>query len=322
MGTPLTVNPRGVVLEPATQAFLARTAARSRLDTLDPVEGRRIVDDWQHESNRTAVQDSWLTVDSAAGRVRIRIVLPPDRRRPLPVLIYVHGGGWVFGGARSHDRLVRELAVQTGAAVVFPEYGLSPEVRYPVALTQICSVTQWVLSDGPEHGLDASRIAVAGDGAGATMAIALVLFCLRRGHPEVRQFVGFCPVTDASCDAESHRAFGEGYHLHSTTMRWCWNQYLPDSVCRTHPTVSPLHIGIDELAGFPPSLIITAEADVVRDEGEAFAAKLLAAEVPTTAVRYDAVIHGFMVVNALCRSDPARAATAQAVSALAAAFES
>jgi acetyl esterase/lipase len=174
----------------------------------------------------------------------------------------------------------------------------------------------------PGTGSNASRTAVGGDGVGATMAIALVLLGLRRGHQGIRQFIGFCPVTDASCDTESHRVFGEGYHLHSATMRWCWDQYLPDSASRTKPTVSPLQALIDELAGFPPSLIITAEADVVRDEGEAFAAKLLAAEVPTTAVRYDAVIHGFVVVNALCRSDAARAAMAQAASALTTAFGS
>ncbi len=314
------VNPRSTVLEPATQAFLAKTAALPQLDSVEPAVGRRIVDGWQHEP--AVVSDVWFTVASAAGRVPIRIVLPPNLGGRLPVLIYVHGGGWVFGGARSHDRLVGELAAQTGAAVVFPEYALAPEARYPVALNQICAVARWVFSQGARHGLDTTRVAVGGDGVGATMAIALTLACLRHRDMTVRQFIGFCPVTDASCDTESHRTFSRGYHLHSTTMRWCWDQYAPDGVNRAHPAVSPLHTGMDELARFPASLIVTAEADVVRDEGEAFAAKLFAAGAPTTAVRYDSVIHGFVVLDALCRSSPARAAMAQATSALTTAFES
>lgn len=321
MGTPLTVNPRGVVLEPATQAFLAKTAALPALETVSLAAGRSMVDDWPHVPAGIALRERWLTVEGAAGRVRIRMVMPPNRTGRLPVLFYVHGGGWVFGGARSHRRLMRELAELTDAAVVFPEYSLSPEARYPVALDEIWSAAEWVFAEGSRHGLDTARIAVCGDGVGATMAIALVLRCLRSGHAEVKQFVGFCPVTDASCDAESHRTFSEGYHLRSTTMRWFWDQYLHDSVSRTTPTVSPLHTPVHELAGFPPSLVITAEADVVRDEGEAFAAKLLAADVPTTGVRYDAVIHGFVVIDALCRTEAARAATAQAVSALTTAFE-
>jgi acetyl esterase len=289
---------------------------------VDPIEGRRIVDSWQHEPAGAAVREHRLLVDGAAGRVWIRMVMPPNRGGRLPVLFYVHGGGWVFGGARSHGRLVRQLVGLTGAAVVFPEYSLSPEARYPVALNEIWSAAQWVFSEGGRHGLDPTRIAVGGDGVGVTMAIALVLRCLRSGYSEVKQFVGFCPVTDASCDTESHRTFSKGYHLHSTTMRWFWDQYLPDSISRTTPTVSPLHTPVDELAGFPPSLVITAEADVVRDEGEAFAAKLFAADVPTTAVRYDAVIHGFVVVDALCGSGAARAAITQAASAMTTAFGS
>jgi acetyl esterase/lipase len=150
----MTVNPRGVILEPTTQAFLTKMAALPRLDTVDPAEGRRIIDHWQHKPGSIAVLERRLVVDSAAGPVQIRIVMPPNTHGRVPVLLYVHGGGWVFGGARSHGRLVRELAVQTGAAVVFPEYGLSPESRYPVALMQICGVAQWVLSDGPRHGLE------------------------------------------------------------------------------------------------------------------------------------------------------------------------
>ncbi|WP_245839454.1 alpha/beta hydrolase [Mycobacterium aquaticum] len=311
-----------MVLEPATQSFLANTAALPAPDTVSPAAGRRMIDNWQREPVESPLRERRLMVAGATGPVRIRMIVPPNAGGRLPVLFYLHGGGWVFGSARSHARLVRELAVMTGAAIVFPEYSLSPEVRYPVALNEIWSAAQWVFTEGGRHGLDTRRIAMGGDGVGATMAITLVSRCLRNGHSGIRQFVGFCPVTDASCDAESHRTYGEGYHLRSTTMRWFWDQYLPDSASRTKPTVSPLRTPVDELAGFPPSLVITAEADVVRDEGEAFAAKLFAAGVPTTAVRYDAVIHGFVVVNALCGSDAARAATAQATSAITSAFGS
>jgi acetyl esterase/lipase len=180
----------------------------------------------------------------------------------------------------------------------------------------VYATARWVAAQGLRFGLDGSRLAVAGDCVGGNLAIALTLLARYRADFAVLALAALCPVTDASCDTESYRMFGEGYALGRDTMRWCWDQYIADPGRRGHITVSPLRATLTELAGFPPSLIITAEADVVRDEGEAFAANLRAAGVPTVAVRYDGVIHNFAVLNALKDTLAAKAATAQTASLL------
>lgn len=235
----------------------------------------------------------------------------PDRRRPrpdrpprgatgpLPVILYIHGAGWVFGNAHTHDRLVRELAVGTRAAVVFPEYDLSPEARYPVAIEQNYSVAQWVAREGHHKDLDGTRIAVAGDSVGGNMSAALTLMAKQRGDVTLVQQVLFYPVTDASFDTDSYHRFGEGYFLRRDAMKWFWDQYTTDEAERAQITASPLRASTEQLTGLPPALVITAEADVLCDEGEAYAAKLRAAGVPVTALRVQGVIHDFVMLNAL-----------------------
>lgn len=317
----MTANPHELALEAVAQAFVEATAAPPHLHDLGPVLGREAVNEFQHDGATIGVGEEWITiVGGPTGSVRIRIVTPPEPTGPLPVVVYIHGAGWVFGNARTHDRLVRELAVQSGAAIVFPEYALSPEARYPVALEQVYAAATWVVAHGAGHGLDASRIAVAGDSVGGNVAIAVTLLAQQRQDFAVRQLVAFYPVTDAAFDTESYRLFAEGYFLRRDDMQWFWDQYTTDVDERAQITASPLRARGEHLAGFPPSLIITAEADVVRDEGEAFAAKLRAAWVPTTAVRYEGVIHGFVMLNSLKDSAAARAATAQAAAALKAAL--
>ncbi|WP_405528752.1 alpha/beta hydrolase [Streptomyces canus] len=310
------------VLEPAAQAFAEATANPPYLFDLGPVEGRKTVDEVQSgEIAKPAVDEEWVTVQGGpTGSVRTRIVKPAGATDTLPVVIYLHGAGWVFGNAHTHDRLVRELAVGTGAAVVFPEYDLSPEARYPVAVEQNYTVARWVVEQGAAKGLDATRIAVAGDSVGGNMTAALTLMAKERGDVPLVQQVLFYPVTDAGFDTGSYRQFAEGYFLRRDAMQWFWDQYTTDEKQRAEITASPLRASVDQLRDLPPALVITAEADVLRDEGEAYANRLREAGVPVTAVRYQGIIHDFVMLNALRETHAAEAAIAQAVSTLRTAF--
>ncbi|MDQ0904931.1 acetyl esterase [Streptomyces canus] len=313
-----TYEPVQPVLEPAAAAFAEATAHPPYLSDLGPVEGRKTVDEVQSgEIDKPAIDEEWITVTGGpTGSVRARIVKPAGTARTLPVILYIHGAGWVFGNAHTHDRLVRELAVGTGAAVVFPEYDLSPEARYPVAIEQNYAVAQWIVTDGATKDLDGARLAVAGDSVGGNMSAALTLMAKERGDVPLVQQVLFYPVTDANFDTPSYHQFAEGYFLRRDGMQWFWDQYTTDPAQRAEITASPLRATTEQLAGLPPALVITGEADVLRDEGEAYANKLREAGVPVTAVRYQAIIHDFVMLNALRETHAAQAAITQATTVL------
>ncbi|MDQ2582948.1 alpha/beta hydrolase [Saccharothrix yanglingensis] len=301
------------VLEPAAAEFAAATANPPYLFDLGPVEGRKTVDAVQSgEVAKPEVDEEIVNV----GEVPVRIVRPAGSTGPLPVVLYVHGAGWVFGNAHTHDRLVRELAVGTGAAVVFPDYSLSPEAKYPTAVEESYAVARWVVTEGAAKDLDGSRLAVAGDSVGGNMAIALTLLAKERGDVAFAQQVLFYPVTDAAFDTPSYHEFAEGYFLRRDAMQWFWDQYTTDEGERAQITASPLRASTGQLAGLPPALVITAEADVLRDEGEAYADKLREAGVPVTAVRYQGVIHDFVMLDALRGTHAAEAAITQAIGVL------
>ncbi|MFD9050012.1 alpha/beta hydrolase [Streptomyces zaomyceticus] len=290
------------VLEPAAQAFADATARPPYLYQIPVAEGRKAVDDVQGDDGVPLpdVDEEWITVHGGpTGDVRAWIVRPRGATGPLPVILYIHGAGWVFGNAHTHGRLVRELAVGTGAAVVFPEYDLSPEARYPVAIEQNYGVAQWIAREGHHKDLDGSRIAVAGDSVGGNMTAALTLMAKQRGDVALVHQVLFYPVTDASFDTDSYHRFGEGYFLRRDAMKWFWDQYTTDEAERAQITASPLRASTEQLTGLPPALVVTAEADVLCDEGEAYAAKLRAAGVPVTALRVQGAIHDFVMLNAL-----------------------
>jgi acetyl esterase/lipase len=312
------VTPVEPVLEPAAAAFAEATANPPYLFDLPPAEGRKAVDEVQSgDIEKPAVDEEWITVSGGpTGSVRARIVRPAGARGTLPVILYIHGAGWVFGNAHTHDRLVRELAVGTDAAVVFPEYDLSPEARYPVAIEQNYAVAQWVVEQGGTKGLDGSRLAVAGDSVGGNMTAALTLMAKERGGPALVQQVLFYPVTDASFDTPSYHQFATGYFLRRDGMQWFWDQYTTDESERAQITASPLRATTGQLTGLPPALVITGEADVLRDEGEAYANKLRKAGVPVTAVRFQGIIHDFVMLNALRETHAAEAAIDLAVRTL------
>ncbi len=311
-------SPNEVVLEPAAREFATATSQPPYLYQLPVEEGRNALEELQSgEDLKLEAGLEEFSVDGGpTGTVRLRLVRPPGLPRPAPVILYLHGAGWVFGSPSTHDRLVRELAVGAQAAVVFPHYARSPEARYPVALEQCWSAATWIVRSGRGFGLDPDRMMVAGDSVGGNLAIALTLLAKQRGAVRLAGQLLFYPVTDASFDTGSYRDFAEGYYLRREGMQWFWDQYTTDPAQRAEITASPLRASVDQLAGLPPALVITAEADVLRDEGEAYAAKLRTAGVPVIATRYGGIIHDFVMLDALRHTCAADAAIASALTFL------
>lgn len=290
------------VLEPAAKAFADATASPPYLYGMPPDEARTAVTDLQHPQLLVPG-----TTRQRPDDANVTIFRPEHVTGLLPVVLYLHGG-WVFGDERTHGRLARELALGAGAAVVFVHYSRSPESRYPVALKECGAALDWVRAGGEAFGLDPSRIAVAGDSEGGALAAAL---CLLDRHALAGQVL-LCPATDAACDTGSHHEFAEGYFLRRDGMRWTWEQYTCSAEQRAEITASPLRAPVRSLARLPPTLVITAEADVLRDEGEAYAARLREAGVQVTAIRYQGIIHGFVTLNALRGTQAAHSAIDQA----------
>ena len=307
------------VLEPTAQAFADANSTPPFLFQLSPEEGRKIVDGVQSDPPPVlpAADVSDLTIEGGpTGSVRVRIVRPAGATGVLPVVLYVHGLGWVFGGPQTHDRLVREIAVGAQVAVVFPDYDLAPEHQYPTQIEQVWAVADWIAMNGADERLDSSRIAVAGDSVGGNMATVTTILAKQRGGVSFAGQLLFYPVTDDSFDTGSYTQFATGYFLAREGMQWFWDQYTTDPAQRAEITASPLRASTEELAGLPQALVIVAEADVLRDEGEAYAAKLRAAGVPVTAVRYGGIVHDFVGLNPLRHTYAAEAAIGQGIAFL------
>ncbi|MDO3412247.1 alpha/beta hydrolase [Saccharibacillus sp. CPCC 101409] len=294
-----------VVLEPAAQKFADDNANPPYLFDLGPEKGRETVD--QVQSGEIAKPDVDIedrTIPGGpSGEVSVRILRPKGATGPLPVLIYIHGAGWVFGNAHTHDRLIRELAVGAEVAVVFPNYSLSPENKYPVAIEEIYAALEWISSEGAANRFDTSKLYVGGDSVGGNMTAAITLMAKERKGPKIAKQLLFYPVTDAAFETESYNQFAEGYFLMKKGMQWFWDQYTTDPQERAQITASPLRATTEQLKDLPEALVITGEADVLRDEGEAYANKLREAGVPVTAARFQGIIHDFVMLNALAETN-------------------
>jgi acetyl esterase len=317
-------TPRGrsimndVVLEPAARAVADATARPPHTYELGPERAREVLDQRQAGPVDTVEigEDTWVTVAADAGEVRVRILKPVDAVGSLPVILYLHGGGWVLGNSGTHDRLVRELVHGTRAALAFVEYDRSPEAQYPVAIEQAYATAQWITTVGGSAGLDGTRMAVAGDSVGGNMAAALTILAKQRGDVRFVHQSLYYPVTDAAQDTASYRTFADGPYLTAKAMEWFWDSYLPDASRRSEITASPLRATGEDLAGLPPALVLTAQNDVLRDEGEAYAAKLTEAGVKTTSIRYNFITHDFMMLNREREAEATAAAIEQAINVL------
>lgn len=291
-------------LEPGTRAYMERIIREGGkpLQQLGVEAARQ----YMRESQSTPLKHETVgieTVDTAD--VKLTIVRPAQSSGLLPAVLYMHGGGWALGGIETHARMLRELALRADAAVVFPHYALSPEARFPVAVEQCYSTALWIQSHGAEYALDGGRIAVAGDSAGGNLAAAVALLATQRGGPKLLLQALMCPVLQASFSTSSYEEFAEGLNLTREAMEWFWKQYVPDTGQRLEPKASPLQATLAELSPVARAIILTAECDVLRDDGELYSRRLSEAGVVVTAMRFLGTIHNFPVIDDLQGSRPA-----------------
>jgi len=250
------------------------------------------------------------------GDVKVRVTRPTNAPGTLPVLFYIHGGGWVMGDENTHDRLLRELTVGAGIAVASIIYTPSPEAQYPVPLQQIYAALEEMTVNADKYRFDTAKVAVGGDSVGGNMTAALSLMCKQKKGPRIGLQILLYPVTDARMDTPSYREFADGPWLTSKAMEYFWDAYAPDNANRNEITASPLRATQEDLQGLPEAFVLTDQNDVLRDEGEAYAQKLLDAGVKVTSVRYNGTIHDFMMLNGLCTTAPTRAAITQTIAVL------
>lgn len=306
-----------VILEKITQDFVKALEAKGGepLYKLTPPKAREVLEEAQAGPiKKPDVKVEELSIEGPNGDVSIRIMRPFRSNGELPVMMFFHGAGWMLGSPATHDRLCRELVEGTNAALVFVDYKRSPEAKFPQAIEEAYAATKYISENGVKHSLDTSRMVVVGDSVGGNMTIAVTMKAKENKNPKILAQVLFYPVTNGELTSGSYQEFADGPWLTKPAMEWFWNNYLPDLTIRKEPLASPLNASIEQLKGLPPALIITDENDVLRDEGEAYASKLMEAEVPVTAVRYIGTIHDFVMLNALANSKATRSAIDLAIS--------
>jgi len=314
-----------LVLDPTARKFADMLAASSGppIYNMTPEAARGVLDALQSGPIAQLPADvETLTLPvGPTGKTDVHVVRPQGATGQLPVIVYFHGGGWILGNFKTHERLIRAIANGAQAAVVFVDYTPSPEAKYPVAIEQDYAVTKYVAEHGQDFNVDSSRLAIAGDSVGGNMVAVVSLLAKERKTPRIAFQVMFYPVTDAHLGHDSYETFADGPWLSRPAMKWFWDAYLPGPAALTDIHISPLNASIDELRGLPPALLITDENDVLRDEGEAYARKLMQAGVPTVATRYNGMVHDFVMLNALADAQPTRSAVRQATEALRSALE-
>ncbi|NEU07846.1 alpha/beta hydrolase [Flavihumibacter sp. R14] len=271
------------------------------IEQLTPADARLVLVDAQKSVSvdYSGIEESQRTIIQDDQTVEIHITKPVEVRSNAPVFIFIHGGGWVLGDYPTHRRLVRDLVVESGAVAVFPDYTPSPEARYPTAINQIYAATKWVSVHGNEIGVNGKNLAIVGNSVGGNMAASVALMAKEKGGPQIKHQVLLWPVTDANFETTSYNELGEGRFLTKNMMIWFWDNYLPDIEKRKEIYASPLQSTLDQLKGLPPALIQTAENDVLRDEGEAYASKLDEAGVPVALTRHKGLIHDYGLLNPL-----------------------
>lgn len=299
-------------LNTKTEEFISELEAQDNkpLYKLTPTQAREFLQNLQKENYKEIpadVKDITIFTD-IAGDVNLRVVRPKGNEEKLPAILYIHGGGWVIGDKNCFDMLIRKIAIQTNSVVFFPEYSLSPEEKFPKALEQIYAVLRYIYEEHEEFNIDKNRIAIAGDSVGGNMATATAIKIKNDGGANILFQCLFYPVTNADMDTHSYDQFRDGPWLTKKAMEWFFDAYVPDKTIRDDIYISPLQADESELAGLPPTLIITAENDVLRDEGEAYARKLDSANVDVLNIRINGTIHDFLMLNALSDTEPAKGA--------------
>jgi acetyl esterase len=271
------------------------------LETLSAADARMVLVNAQKsvKFDYSDISESEKTIKADGLTIKLNIVRPAGAKGILPVFIFIHGGGWILGDYPTHKRMVRDLAVGSGAVGVFVNYTRTPDAQYPVAINEIYAATKWVSQHGTEIGVDGTRLGVIGNSVGGNMTAVTSILAKQRKGPEIKVAVMMWPIVDANFETESYKMFGADRFLTTPLMKWMYDMYIPDASKRSDILASPLHATVDQLRGLPPTLIQVAENDVLRDEGEAYGRLLLEAGVKATTVRYNGVIHDWGLLNGL-----------------------
>jgi acetyl esterase len=301
-------------IDPQVRSFLAKINKDSSpfwelpqpkpQDILTGLQSQTVVD-------MSGVTTTERTISQDGRTVKLYIMTPKQVSSNPGVLLFIHGGVWIVGNFQNHQRLLRDLVVGSGQIGVFVEYTPLPEAKFPTQLEESYAALQWVAAHAQALGADGTRIAVAGNSVGGNMTAALTLMTKDRSGPKISYQVLLIPATDASVDTRSYHEYGTGRFLSRAFMKYGWDLYAPEAKTRDNPYVSPLRASANELKGLPPALVITAENDPLRDEGEAYARKMKDAGVSVDAVRYNGTIHEFVALNALRRVPSTEAAIEQ-----------
>ncbi|HEV7645066.1 MAG TPA: alpha/beta hydrolase [Pyrinomonadaceae bacterium] len=290
-------------LSPGTKEFLKalNSPAPPELEKLTPVEARKVLFDAQMsvEFDYSDIDEAEKTISADGFEIKLNLVRPAGVTEKLPVFLFIHGGGWVLGDYPTHRRMVRDLVVESGAAAVFVNYTPTPDAVYPQQINEIYAALKWVEENGDEINVDGKDLAVVGNSVGGNMTAVMTLMAKEKGGPEIKFQIMMWPIVDADFETKSYRQFGEKRFLSASLMKWMYDMYIPSVEKRREIYASPLRASVEQLKGLPPALVITAESDILRDEGEAYGRKLDAAGVPVLATRYDGMIHDFGLLNGL-----------------------
>lgn len=269
------------------------------IEELSPEDGRAVLVSVQNsvKTDLSGIEVSTKKITADGQEILLHIVRPAGVKTTLPVFMFFHGGGWVLGDFPTHERLVRDLVVGSGAVAVFVNYTPSPEAHFPVAINQAYAATRWVSEHGKEINVDASKFGVVGNSVGGNMAAVVALMAKDKKGPKLLFQLLMWPVTNADFETGSYSQFGEKRFLTKTVMQYYWDSYAPNKEDRKNIYASPLLATKEQLAGLPPAIIQVAENDVLRDEGEAYGRKLDEAGVPVSVIRYNGLIHDFGLLN-------------------------
>jgi acetyl esterase/lipase len=288
------------------------------IEQLSPADARAVLVGAQNSVavDYSGIEESEGTITQDGLTVRIHVTKPVGSKQDAPCFIYIHGGGWVLGDYPTHRRIVRDLVVESGAVAVFPDYTPSPEAKYPTAINEIYAVAKWVSDHGSELGVNGKNLAIVGNSVGGNMTAAVTLMAKEKNGPAFKLQVLLWPVTDANFETSSYKELAEGRFLTRKMMIWFWDNYLPDVKKRKEIFASPLQASVEQLKGLPPALVQTAENDVLRDEGEAYARKLDEAGVPVTLARYNGLIHDYGLLNPIAYVPAIKTALFQAAATI------
>lgn len=287
----------------ATKKFLTalNSGGGDPIESMSPQDARAVLVGAQAsvEVDYSGVDYSKKIIEADGFTINLDIVKPEGNTEKLPVFIFIHGGGWVLGDFPTHKRMVRDLVVLSGAAGVFVNYTPSPEAQYPQAVNEIFAATKWVAENGAEINVDGSRLAIVGNSVGGNMSTVTALKAKENGGPELKVQILMWPIVDADFENETYQLYGKDRFLTTPLMKWMYDQYTTDPAERQQIYASPLNASLEQLKGLPPTLIQVAEADVLRQGGEAYGRKLDEAGVAVTTIRYNGTIHDFGLLNPL-----------------------